>query len=316
MEEAAPNPTLADRVAGVRWYHSLALPDGLVTPGSFDSRDELQHLPFPTSLDGERCLDVATADGFWAFEMERRGAAEVIAIDVAPSRQDWPWNTVNGPGGGATSSKTRGFDIAHDAFESRVQWKELSVYELDPSQIGEFDFIFIGSLLGHLRDPVAALSAIASVLRGELLSVDAISAPLTLVHPRQPLARFEAPGWPLWWVPNLEAYRQLFGAAGMEIVASGRPFFLKRGPTHSATPASVAVNRRLPLHGRLRRAVGARLGNPHAWVRATGGKSTRVDHQEGSADRSIQPRRAPKLTRRAAAITSSGSAPVTSNVAK
>jgi tRNA (mo5U34)-methyltransferase len=268
MEDAL-SPTLADRIAGVRWYHSLTLPGDLVTPGSFDTRDELERLPFPASLAGKRCLDVATADGFWAFEMERRGAAEVIATDVLPSRLDWPGNAISPSVNGATSSQPRPFDIAHDAFESRVQWREASVYELDPNDIGEFDFVFMGSLLGHLRDPVAALSAVASVVRGELLSVDAISAPLTLVHPRQPVARFEAAGWPLWWVPNLEAYRHLFGAAGMEIQAVGRPFFLKRGPMYCPTYGSVASNGRPPLHKLLKHAASARLGNLHAWVCAT-----------------------------------------------
>src|ERR1700730_17651118 len=89
--------TLAERVASVRWYHSLALPDNVITPGSFDTPRELRRLPFPSSLAGKRCLDVGTSDGFWAFERERRGAAEVIATDVPPSRLDWPGNTPSLP---------------------------------------------------------------------------------------------------------------------------------------------------------------------------------------------------------------------------
>jgi tRNA (mo5U34)-methyltransferase len=166
-------------------------------------------------------------------------------------------------------SRTRPFDIAHDALESRVRWREISVYDLDPSDIGEFDFVFMGSLLGHLRDPVGALTSVASVLRGELLSVDAISAPLTLFHRQQAVARFEAPGWPLWWVPNLQAYRQLFPAAGMEIQESGRPFFLKRGPDYCAAYVHIADNGRPTIAQRLKRPLSARLGNLHAWVRAT-----------------------------------------------
>jgi tRNA (mo5U34)-methyltransferase len=269
MYESLAVSGLADQIASVAWYHSLALPGDLITPGSFDTLDELQRLPFPESLAGTRCLDVATADGFWAFEMERRGAAEVVATDVGPSRLDWPWNRVKEARNGERSSEMRGFDIAHGAFGSDVQWRELSVYELNPSELGQFDFIFMGSLLGHLRDPVAALSAVASVLRGQLLSVDAISTPLTLMHPRQPLARFEAPGWPLWWVPNLQAYRQMFGAAGLDTVVTGRPFFLKRGPAYMATYGPALVKRRPPFHQRLKRTVGARLGNLHAWVLAS-----------------------------------------------
>jgi tRNA (mo5U34)-methyltransferase len=262
--------TLPERVSSITWYHSMSLPGGIITPGTFDTLSELERLPFPTALEGKRCLDVATADGFWAFEMERRGAAEVIAIDVPTERLDWPGHAAQSRRASDESPRgSRGFDIAHQALGSSVQWRELSVYELTAEVIGEFDFVFIGSVLCHLRDPVAALAAIGSVLRGELLSVDAISAPLTALHPWQPLARFEAPGWPLWWVPNLSAYRALFGAASLEILESGRPFFLKRGPAYDA---AFLVEREPPhrgLAGSLKHTLSGRLGNLHAWVRST-----------------------------------------------
>src|SRR6478672_12771726 len=90
VAKATPDPQLVEQVASVRWYHSLELPGGIETPGNFDTLGERDKLPFPTSLLGLRCLDVATSDGFWAFEMERRGAAEVVAVDVYPSDLDWP----------------------------------------------------------------------------------------------------------------------------------------------------------------------------------------------------------------------------------
>src|SRR5215510_1655747 len=64
------------------WYHTIDLPDGSSTPGVFDTRAVAELVRWPAGLPGGRCLDVGTCDGFWAFEMERRGAAEVIAIDV------------------------------------------------------------------------------------------------------------------------------------------------------------------------------------------------------------------------------------------
>src|SRR3954447_16198616 len=74
----------------VQWYHTLELPDGTVTPGWFDLRALPDRL-LPASLAGRRCLDVGTFDGFWAFAMERRGAAEVVAVDLLDPRQwDWP----------------------------------------------------------------------------------------------------------------------------------------------------------------------------------------------------------------------------------
>src|SRR4051795_7659096 len=76
------------------WYHTLELEPGVVTPGWFDTRRALASVPFPASLAGKRCLDVATFDGFWAFEMERRGASETLAIDLLdPTQADWPVNS-------------------------------------------------------------------------------------------------------------------------------------------------------------------------------------------------------------------------------
>src|SRR3954454_13821602 len=82
---------LADRVAATSWYHTIDLGSGVVTPGEYDLRPILGRVPLPRSLTGMRCLDVGTHDGFWAFEMERRGAERVLAIDLDdPARLDWP----------------------------------------------------------------------------------------------------------------------------------------------------------------------------------------------------------------------------------
>src|SRR5918992_453784 len=73
------------------WYHTIELAPGVVTPGWFDTRGVVDQIPLPASLAGKRCLDIATFDGFWAFEMERRGAQDVTAIDILdPRAWDWP----------------------------------------------------------------------------------------------------------------------------------------------------------------------------------------------------------------------------------
>src|ERR1051326_1597538 len=64
----------SDEVRNFAWYHTLELPGGVVTPGMFDTRPAATKIGMPPSLAGKRCLDVGTSDGFWAFEMERRGA--------------------------------------------------------------------------------------------------------------------------------------------------------------------------------------------------------------------------------------------------
>src|SRR6059036_774868 len=100
MVPAMAEPDRGDRAWAARvaevpeWYHTVELAPGVVTPGWFDLRDLPARLPIPADLTGLRCLDIGTFDGFWAFEMERRGAAEVVAIDlIDPDRWDWPRNS-------------------------------------------------------------------------------------------------------------------------------------------------------------------------------------------------------------------------------
>ena len=246
--------SLAAQVADARWYHTLELPGGVVTPGRWDTRQLLGKLPFPADLTGARALDIGTWDGFWAFEMERRGAAEVVAIDVDDVRRwDWP---LPAPAGGVESllarkSKNAGFAVAHRALGSAVERRDLSVYELDPARAGSFDFAFLGSLLLHLRDPVGALQAVRSVVRGTLLVCDQISLTQTVLRPFSPAADLAVRREPHWWTPNKKALERFVASAGFEILATGGPILLRPGP---GAPRSRDV-----LH---------RLGMPHAWVLA------------------------------------------------
>ncbi len=262
-------PSLLEEVSSVAWYHTIELPGGILTPGHFDTLAERDLVPLPASLAGKRCLDVGSADGFWAFEMESRGASEVVAIDVDDvGRYDWPGMIDEAEQDRFERdhpNHRRAFEIARRALGSKVERRDLRVYDLDSASIGSFDFAFIGSLLLHLRDPVGATAAVGKVLEpgAELLSVDSISPLLTLQHPRQPIARLEAPGWPLWWVMNLTAYRRVFPAAGLEVVAAGRPFRLRPGPAYHAKPRT-----RRPIYGLIQSMVARSQGVPHAWVRA------------------------------------------------
>ena len=139
----ARTPSL-DAALEREWYHTLELAPGVVTPGWFDTRKALAQLPFPASLAGKRCLDVATFDGFWAFEMERRGADEVVAIDlVDASEADWPVGSDPSviQAIGERKRAGEGFELARDALGSSVERLEMNVYDLDAEAVGEFDFV-------------------------------------------------------------------------------------------------------------------------------------------------------------------------------
>jgi tRNA (mo5U34)-methyltransferase len=80
---------LRSRVAAVRWYHTIDLGQGIVTPGIDATPFRLARLDLPTSLAGRTVLDIGAWDGFFSFEAERRGAARVVATD---------WYSWHGPG--------------------------------------------------------------------------------------------------------------------------------------------------------------------------------------------------------------------------
>src|SRR5215207_2387989 len=88
------------RVAELDWWHAIEVAPGVVTPGGWDLRPTAERIPWPASLAGMRCLDIGTMDGFWAFELERRGAAEVIATDIPHSAAADPFGPESRPGVG------------------------------------------------------------------------------------------------------------------------------------------------------------------------------------------------------------------------
>ena len=248
------------------WYHTIELEPGLVTPGWFDLRPIVDLLPWPP-LHGMRCLDIGTYDGFLAFEMERRGAAEVVAVDIAdPDEWDWPVRLRERGGSElarlAGTDKAAGFALAADILGSNVKRREISIYDLDASELGTFDFVVCGSLLLHLRDPNRALEAVRGVTRGTFLSAETIDLSLTVQHPREAVARLNVVDELCqWWVPNAAAHRRMLQAAGFDIVRSSKPYSIPYGVAH---PRPRNVKDR--AQWLFRRAVLRRPGVPHVAV--------------------------------------------------
>jgi tRNA (mo5U34)-methyltransferase len=236
------------------WYHTLDLPDGTTTPGWFDTRDAPQAAGLPSSLAGRRCLDVGTFDGFWAFEMERRGASEVVALDVDDPRSlDWSydersagpelveeWGNQRGPG----------FATAAAMLGSSVRRVGCSVYDLDEHVAGRFDLVLCGALLLHLRDPIAALERMRDVCAGELLLVESLDPHLDLLARWVPSARFGS-DWDQWWRANSAGLEAMITRAGFDVVWSSRRFLVPFGP---GAPVG-------PRFGRVHSLAAGRLGN-------------------------------------------------------
>jgi tRNA (mo5U34)-methyltransferase len=218
-------PGLAAEIEAYPWYHTLELGEGVVTPGMFDHRPVLANYPLPPDVTGLRCLDVGTMDGFWAFEMERRGAAEVVAVDApGPMSLDWPASLRHTAEKALDETKEERFALAHRALASRVSRVERTVYEIDPSDLGSFDLVFCGDLLVHLRDPVGALERLHSVCSGFAIVANPIER--FGFRDRLPLARLDGIEEFGWWTTNLAGLVRMVRAAGFAQVEASRPFKL------------------------------------------------------------------------------------------
>lgn len=214
------------------WYHTIELAPGITTPGAIDLRASAPKV-LPADLAGKRAVDVATFDGFWAFEMEARGA-RVTAIDI-PSVEEIEFPPLRRDAVVARSREAglelgAGFRLAAEALGSNVDRIECNVYDLDQDVVGgPVDFAFCGALLTHVRDPVRALERIRGVLSpgGEIRVFEPFSGYLSLVSRRRPGARFLANQSDYtWWVPNLAGLSSWLRAARfdrIERVAIARP---------------------------------------------------------------------------------------------
>lgn len=205
------------QIDAVEWYHSIDLPHGVSTPGYVDHRTQIGRYGLPATMRGLRALDVATYDGFWAFEMERRGA-EVVAIDLESLAQcDYPRRfREHALREAATRKLGEAFGIAHRLLGSRVDRREMSVYELSPERVGTFDVVFLSDLLLHLRDAALAIEAVCSVVRPGGFAIIAEPFNGSLDGGPQPLSQFGFGDAIGWWHHSSQTLKTMMYVAGFD----------------------------------------------------------------------------------------------------
>ena len=211
---------ILNRINLVDWYHTINLGSGVVTRGMFDHGAILDRYRLPERLDGKRVLDVATFDGFWAFEFEKRGAKEVIALDLeGPMDLDWPPNRL----AQATAQEEglrfgEGFALAKEQLGSSVQRVACNIYDLKPETFGTFDVVHSGDLLLHLNSPIKALQNMARVCTDYALVSDAYFPDLDCLGSRKVLEYLGGRDGPSWWRMSLRTLEEMIRDAGFSRV--------------------------------------------------------------------------------------------------
>ncbi len=195
--ESDASQSNAEMAAG-SWWHSIDLGNGVITPGVHpidELRDNFTYFKLPADLGGKTLLDIGCWDGFYSFEAERRGA-RVTSVDC--------WRPEN-------------FFRAHAALQSKAEFHELSVYDVNKAGLGSFDMVFFLGVLYHLRHPLLALEQVCEVTRDfAIIETHVIDNLYDSKHPVMEFYEFDELGgqYDNWWGPNVECLTKMARAAG------------------------------------------------------------------------------------------------------
>jgi len=130
-------------------FHTFQIND-IVFPGKYSL--ELQMWvaqKIPLDLTGKSVLDIGCNDGFFSFLCESRGASRVLGIDSEQYTEVKKWNNKGNPN----------FDLMKKILNSKVEYRKMSVYDLDDLE-EMFDYVLFFGVYYHLDSPVKAFQKI------------------------------------------------------------------------------------------------------------------------------------------------------------
>ena len=149
------------------WFHCIDLGGGLVTKTRSAIGEPIEHpqptwekvkLCLPEDLSAKSVLDVGCNAGFYSVEMKRRRAERVLGID-------------------SQRNLIRQAEFVRTTLRLDIEYRRMSVYDLDPFVIGQFDVTLALGLIYHCKHLVLALEKLFSITRELLVIETAIYPP-------------------------------------------------------------------------------------------------------------------------------------------
>lgn len=204
------------------FYHSMEVPDVPAASGKrtiagvWDLRGRFDEYVGGVEFAGRSVLDVGVATGFLSFEAERRGAAEVVGIDMpATDRPQYvPYARSTGqPEGEAIQRQIRrGYWLCHSLHGSRAKIVYCNIHDIG-DRIAGADIVLVGQILVHVRDPLNALAQCARAARDTLVIIEGS------FDSAEPVMRFcgaESAPWS-WFHLSTALYESYLRILGFEI---------------------------------------------------------------------------------------------------
>lgn len=177
----------------IRWWHEIELEPGVFTPNAHKKNLHTKATTIygmPERLDNKTVLDIGAWDGGFSFEAEKRGAKRVLATDIYQNQ---------------SVGNVRSFEFAKRILNSSVEFQKLSVYDLNPNNIGKFDVVLFYGVLYHLDDILTAMTNIFNVTNEFCILETAMTHNKALINSEMPFCE-----WCMWssgdkynrWFPN------------------------------------------------------------------------------------------------------------------
>jgi len=132
------------------WNHNFVLPHGIETrPGVQSSHgknlvkwDRIKPVLEDIGISAKRVLDIGCNEGFFSFKLHDDGA-EVLGVDVDQHRLE------------------KAMFISDILEKSEVEFRNLSIYDQEFSELPNFDFCLCLGFLHRIPDPFSALQRLA-----------------------------------------------------------------------------------------------------------------------------------------------------------
>ncbi len=157
--------TREEMLAGVQrlqpWFHKIELGHDVTTKTESSAGEDADHplgywkiieRCLPMDLSGKSVLDVGCNAGFYSIAVKGRGAATVMGVD-------------------AQRHHIQQAKFVRRALGLEIEYRRMSVYDLDPRLTGTFDLTLALGLIYHCKHLVLALEKLYLVTR-ELLIIE------------------------------------------------------------------------------------------------------------------------------------------------
>ena len=213
------------------FYHRTDLPELDALKSDWDLRHCVDQYLGEVNYSNQRVLDVGTASGFLSFEMEERGA-NVVSFDM-PSAAHWDfvphyqlaenWEEDYKRHARDHQRLQNAYWYLHARNQSSAQVHYGDIYKL-PVELGNFDTVFMGMILGHLRDPFQAIYSASRLCRSTMVITNQVDPKTRWWRKKKkPATAYFMPSqtdvqYSAWWGLNTECIERMLGTLGFKSV--------------------------------------------------------------------------------------------------